>query len=155
MSVTDRQTWWEEPDNVVKDQKGSTSLCVSSPVLFLHTSLTSCLHLFVFPPLPTPFLSLSTPSAFFFLPCLPSSHSRFLLYPPVFYYQVPVISLDIKKYTSTEQLWAIKKNRFSPGPCECCTVDAWRWDEEEASEQAHLSSAHWSTTKIAGDCRTF
>lgn len=53
---------------------------------------------------------------FLILPCLPSSHSHFLLYPPVFYYQAPVILLDIKEYTSTEQLWAIKKNRFIPAP---------------------------------------
>lgn len=74
------------------------------------------------------------------LPCLSSSHSHFLLYPPVFYYPAPVISLDIKKYTSTEQLCPIKKNRSSPGPCERRTVDARRRDEEEASESAHLGS---------------
>lgn len=89
------------------------SLC---SVLHLHV----CTFLSLFPSFSLPLIPLS----FLFLPCLPSSHSHFLLYPPVFYYQAPVISLDIKKYTSTEQLWAIKKNRFSPGPCECCTVDA-------------------------------
>ena len=106
-----------------KDRKGSTSLCVSSPLIPLYLPHLLYAPFCLCPPL---FPSLSTPSALPFSLVSPLPTHTFSSTRLCFITRAPVISLDIKKYTSTEQLWAIKKNRFSPGPCECGTVDAWR-----------------------------
>lgn len=88
--VTARPTWRREADNV------STSFFISSSAL----SPPVCALCLCFLPPSSPPLFLLT---LFSSSC------------PCFITGAPVISLDIKKYTSTEQLWAIKKNRFSPG----------------------------------------
>lgn len=115
--VTARPTWRREADNA------STSFFISSSALSPPVcALCLCSLPHSSPPL--------FPLALF-------SSSR-----PCFITGASVISLDIKKYTSTEQLWAIKKNRFSPGaPAGAARVDAWRWDEEEASEEARAAAA--------------
>lgn len=124
---------WRDPDRVSGQRK-------LRPYLILFIPQYHCLHI------PVSFLP-----SMFLAPQLSLSSRTSSLYPSVFYYQLPVILLDIKKYTSTEQLQTIKKNRFSPGRCMSWMVDALKWDEE--MRKLHLGEKCWSTTKNSEDHR--